>query len=76
MQITTTEEARALVGRTFERDGRRRTVFRSEAWNDRPGWKLQDRWIIGWRRGDGTGGHESLRKFNQWLRKATETPDA
>lgn len=75
MQVTTIDEARALVGRTFERDGKRRTVTRVEG--IRPSVFGPTHGLCGdvyWSR---PGGKEQKRNiwlpyFNDWLSKAVE----
>ena len=67
MQIRTIEEARTLVGRTFERDGKRRTVTEvNDCWDGIAVW---------WR--TGIGFHADMawqfsEEFNDWLSGATE----
>lgn len=63
MRITTIDEARALVGRTFERDGKRRTFMRLTVarWWVRVVWKHGTRFF-----------DSELSEAESWLSGATE----
>lgn len=75
MRIETIEQARELVGRTFERDGKRRIVVRVDNLSEgRPGWFMSG--DVYWKRPLGkTRSHPViLFDFKEWLSKATEVP--
>lgn len=79
MQVTTLAEARALVGRTFERDGLHRTIRTVRWWNHREPLML-DQYAAGWNRPesgeDAAINMVTLRVLNRWLKRATEVTDA
>lgn len=72
MQVTTIEEARALVGRTFERDGEVRSVIDVEQFNWRGGVSAPG---IGYMKDGAVRWLQKLDHFSEWLAGATEVPE-
>ena len=68
MQVTTIAEARALVGRTFDRDGERRTVTAVDVIQCRHGVSGSVKWRA-------AGPWTRLFRFNDWLSQATEVTE-
>lgn len=68
MQVTTIEEARALVGRTFERDGERREIV----WVDTAYCIVEFISRKDWNKNKRTVG---VKAFMKWLSKAREVTE-
>jgi hypothetical protein len=72
MQVTTIAEARALVGRTFERDGELRVVVDAETLIWRGGVRDVG---IGYANRGAVRYMQRINKFSDWLSGATEVTE-